>query len=368
MPAPWITHYSQHPSCEASGVAVIELTGAGRSRETRATLRDVAALAGVSTKTASRVVNGEPGVVRAKIDAVTQAIEQLNYRRDMSASSLRRSDGRTAAVAALLEDLANPFSAEVHRALENEARERGVLIFAGSVDQDPERERQLVREFAARRADGLVIMPASTDHAYLAGEVSTRTPIVFIDRAPVGFSADAVVTDNYLGAARAVSHLVQRGHRRIGFLGDKMSIDTARHRHDGFLAAMSDYGLEVPPAAMATGLHTREEASRAARAMFNVAEPPTAIFTAQNNITVTGVRCLQELGLMFRVALVGFDDLPWADLVQPGVTVMAQDPSAMGRRAAQIIFDRLAGDESPHQTEVICSRLIERGSGEIRPG
>ncbi len=238
----------------------------GRVRGRRATLRDVAALAGVSIKTASRVVNGESGVVAAKVEAVTRAVEELNYRPDMSASALRRADGRTAAVAALLEDLANPYSAELHRALENEARERGVLIFAGSVDQDPERELQLVREFTARRADGLVIMPASTDHSYLAREVSGHTPVVFVDRSPVGFAADAVVTDNAAGAARAVTHLVERGHRRIGFLGDKMSIDTARDRHQGFLDAMSDHGLRS--AARIDGnrtAHSRGRRGRSAR-------------------------------------------------------------------------------------------------------
>ena len=331
-------------------------------------MRDVAALAGVSTKTASRVVNGEPGVVAAKVAAVNSAVEELNYRPDMSASALRRADGRTAAWAALLEDLANPYSAELHRALENEARQRGVLIFAGSVDQDPERERQLIREFTARRADGIVIMPASTDHAYLAREVSGHTAVVFVDRAPVGFAADAVVTDNAPGAARAVAHLVERGHRRIGFLGDKTSIDTARDRHQGFLDAMSNHGLAVPPESMATELHTREAADAAAYAMFNVPEPPTALFTAQNNITIAAIRCLQGLGLTEQVALIGFDDLPWADLVHPGITVMAQDPAAIGRLAAQIIFDRIGGDDSPVRTEIVPTRLIQRGSGEIRPG
>jgi len=324
-------------------------------------------MAGVSTKTASRVVNGERGVVEAKIAAVTRAIAELNYRRDMSASSLRRADGRTAAVAALLEDLANQFSAELHRALENEARERGVLIFAGSVDQDLERERQLVRAFTARRADALVIMPASTSHEYLHEEISPRTPVVFVDRPPQGFTADAVLTDNGPGAARAVDHLVERGHTRIGFLGDKISIPTARDRHLGFLDAMQRHSLAVPPRAMATGLHTNDATEAAAYAMFAVARPPTALFAAQNNITSTVIRCLQELGLRHQVALVGFDDLPWADLVQPGITVMAQDPGAIGRMAADIIFSRLGGDDSPPKTEIIPTRLIERGSGEIVP-
>ncbi len=338
-----------------------------RALDRRATLRDVAALAGVSTKTASRVVNGEPGVVAAKVTAVTQAIAELNYRRDMSASSLRRSDGRTAAVAAILEDLANPYSAEVHRALENEARKRGVIIFSGSVDQDVEREHQLVREFASRRADALVIMPASTSHAYLAQEISPRTPVVFVDRPPSGFAADAVLTDNAAGAERAVDHLVERGHTRIGFLGDMVSIPTARARQQGFMDAMAKHGLAVPPTAMATGLHTQEAAEAAAHAMFNVERPPTAIFTAQNNITITALRCLQELGLKHKVALIGFDDLPWADLVSPGITVMAQDPAAMGRRAADLVFSRLGGDDSPPRTEIIPTRLIKRGSGEIVP-
>ena len=349
---------------EASRVEPLQ----GRTERRRATLRDVAALAGVSTKTASRVVNGEAGVVAAKVDAVTKAIEALDYRRDMNASGLRRTDGRTATVAALLEDLANPYSAELHRALENEARDRGSLIFAGSVDQDPERERQLVREFTARRVDGLVIMPASTDHAYLAHEVAARTPVVFVDRTPVGFVADAVVTDNAAAAGRAVDHLVDRGHRRIAFLGDKLSIETARARHDGFVAAMERHGLAAPPAAIATELHTRDAAAAAVVAIFDRAEPPTALFTAQNNITFAAIRCLQELGLINTVALIGFDDLAWADLVQPGITVMAQDPAAIGRRAAAIIFDRLGGDNSPVRTEVIAARLIERGSGEIQPG
>ncbi|MGL5809018.1 MAG: LacI family DNA-binding transcriptional regulator [Nocardioides sp.] len=342
-----------------------EVPDAPRPPSRRATLRDVAIRAGVSTKTASRVVNAEPGVSEAKLTAVNHAIAELNYRRDMGASSLRRADGRTQAVGAVLEDLANPYSAEVHRALENEARERGVLIFAGSVDQDIERERQLVREFTARRADALVMMPASADHEYLATEVSPNTPVVFIDRPPHGFPTDAVLTDNAPGAATAVEHLVAHGHTRIGFLGDAMSIPTARERHRGFLDAMSRRGLRIPPTAMATGLHSDDASRSAAEAMFGVERPPTAVFTAQNNITSSVIRVLAGLGLRDQVAMVGFDDLPWADLLQPGITVMAQDPALIGRTAAEIVFARLGGDDSAPRTEIIPTRLIRRGSGEL---
>src|SRR5689334_6329561 len=167
----------------------------------RPTLRDVAMLAGVSAKTVSRVINAEPGVSPSKVDAVQRAIAQLNYRPNFTASSLRRSNGRTATIAAVLEDLANPFSSALHRALEDVARGREVIIVAGSVDEDPDRERALVRAFTMRQADGLVIVPASDNQAYLTREVHGATPVVFVDRPPVGLQADAVLVDNQAGAA-----------------------------------------------------------------------------------------------------------------------------------------------------------------------
>ena len=331
----------------------------------RATLHDVAKLAGVSIKTVSRVVNGEPGVVAEKVEAVEQAVRQLDYRQHVGASSLRRADGRTAAVAALLEDLANPFSAGVHRALEDAARERGVLIFAGSVDEDPERERQLVRAFTARRADALVIVPATDHQGYLEREVEAGTPVVFIDRPPIGFAADCVMTDNRDGASRAVKHLAAHGHQRIAFLGDLTSIATARQRYDGYVGALSLSGLSTPAALVVHNLHDEATTEAAVEKLMALPEPPTALFTAQNNITVGAVRALQRLGLQDRIALVGFDDFPLADLMRPGVTVMAQDPAAIGRAAAGILFARLAGDTSPTATTIIPTRLVQRGSGEI---
>lgn len=333
----------------------------------RATLREVAGLAGVSIKTASRVVNSEPGVTAAKVEAVRRAVAELDYRPHVGASSLRRTDGRTAAVAVLLEDLANPFSAVLHRAIEDVARERGVLLFAGSVDENPERERQLVREFTSRRADALIVVPATNDHHYLDAEVGSDTPVVFVDRPPVGFPADCVMTDNRDGASRAVKHLARRGHERIAFLGDLTGIATARLRYDGYVGALTMAGLSMPSALVVHDLHSEVAAEEAVARLLALPEPPTALFTAQNLISIGAVRTLQRLGAQDRVALVGFDDFPLADLMNPGVTVMAQDPGAIGRRAAEILFARLAGDTSPVATTIVPTTLIERGSGEIAP-
>ena len=156
------------------------------ARRPRATMRDVAALAGVSLKTVSRVINREPGVSSPLVAQVERAVAQLDYRPNMSASSLRRGDGKTAAIAAVLEDLANPFSASLLRALEDTAHERGVLIFAGSVDEDPRRERDLVRAVTMRRADGLVIAPTGDDQSYLAADIRAGTPLSSSTVPPAG--------------------------------------------------------------------------------------------------------------------------------------------------------------------------------------
>ena len=333
----------------------------------RPTLRDVAVLAGVSAKTASRVINAEPGVSPSKVDAVQRAIAQLNYRPNFTASSLRRASGRTATIGAVLEDLANPFSSALHRALEDVAREREVIIVAGSVDEDADRERALVRAFTMRQADGLVIVPASDNQAYLAREVDPPTPLVFVDRPPVGLQADAVLVDNQAGAAEAVHHLVAHGHRDIAYLGDLRTIATARQRFQGYKEALSDHGIRPVPEHIVHDLHTSADAADAARRLLTADPAPTALFTAQNLVTIGAIRALRDLGRHEELALAGFDDFPLADLIQPGVTVVAQDPFTMGHLAATLIFRRLDGETWEPTTHLVPTRLITRGSGEIRP-
>ncbi len=169
----------------------------------RPTIRDVAALSGSSLKTVSRVVNGEPGVSAALEARVRSAIERLGYRHDLGASSLRRSDRKTASIGVLIENVANPFSAAVHRSIETVARGHGVVVFAGSLDEDADRERELVSAFLSRRVDGLIIVPSGNDHSFLADERAAGTAIVFVDRPPQFLDADYVVTDNEIGRAEA---------------------------------------------------------------------------------------------------------------------------------------------------------------------
>jgi LacI family transcriptional regulator len=330
-------------------------------------MREVAALAKVSIKTVSRVVNGESGVSPSLARRVMAASERLNYRHNLTASSLRRSDGRSATIGIVLEDVSNPFSSALHRSIEDVAVQRGVLALAGSSDEDGDRERKLVSAFASRRVDGLIIQPSSQDHSYLLSERSAGTAIVFVDRPPAFFDADTVLTDNAAGVRRGIRHLVEQGHRRIGYLGDLHTIATAAERHRGYVEELADQRIEVDERLVRLDLRGIEKAEAAATEMLGRSQAPTALFAGQNLVTIGAFRALRRLGLHQRVALVGFDDILLADLLEPGITVIAQDPAAIGRTAAQVLFRRLDGDRSPVQHHVVVTRMITRGSGEILP-
>lgn len=342
------------------------------SSRPRATMRDVAALAGVSLKTVSRVMNDEPSVAVATRAQVQRAADRLDYQLDLTAGSLRRTGRRTLSIGLQLSSVANPYSAAVHRAVEDAMTRRGIAVFAASVDDEPDRERPLVRAMMARRVDGLVLSCIASSQAYLA-EDRRHCPMVFVDRAPVELPADTVLADHREGGRLAAEHFLARGHRRLAIITDREIISTAAARRDGFCRAAAAAGLASDPAhgdgvRVVGGAHDSNRAQQITKALLTGENPPTAIFSAQNLITVGAVRALHELGLQHRVALVGFDDIELADLVDPGITCIAQDPSLIGRIAADMLLARIDGDTGDWRTEVVPVELTARGSGEIPAG
>jgi LacI family transcriptional regulator len=330
-------------------------------------MKDVASLAGVSLATVSRVINGNDDV-RADLAArVRDAVEVLGYRRDLTASTLRRTDRLSSTIGLIIEDVANPFFSALHRGVEDVARMSGVLTFAGSSDEEPARERELAEAFGARGVDGLIIVPCSSDQGYLARERESGTALVFADRPPRFLDADAVVADNAGGARAAVEHLLAAGHRRIGFLSDRPSVFTAIERRRGYREALALAGVAPDPALERHGLIDSDIAESAVHEMLLAPEPPTALFTSQNLITIGALRALRKHAGQHRIAVVGFDDVILADMVEPGITVVVQDPYALGRRAAELLFERLNGFKGESQLVVLPTELVARGSGEIAP-
>jgi LacI family transcriptional regulator len=327
-------------------------------------MSDVARLAGVSIKTVSRVVNDEPGVHADTAERVLAAIERLGFRRNLGALNLRRGSS-TGTIGLVLEDVANPFYSGLTRAAEEVARRFGRQVLTGSSDEDASRERELSLEFCARRVDGLIVIPAGREHGYLLPEIASGMPVVFVDRPPGDVVVDTVLVDNMAGTATAVAHLAAHGHRRIAFLGDAPAIFTATERLRGFREGCATAGLPFDERLVAMGPHTEETVGATLRAVLGGADPATAVITGNNRITLLTLRALA--GMATRPALVGFDDFELADLLDPPVSVVALDPGALGRAAAELLFARLDGDSSPPRRIVLPVRLTPRGSGEVSP-
>ena len=328
-------------------------------------MRDVAAAAEVSLMTVSRVVNGEPGVLPETAARVERAIRRLGYQRNDMARQLRSKGQLTHTIGVLVDDLANPFFATLAKAVENAARLRKYVVLIGSSDDNLRREREVISAFCARRVDGLIVVPAAGSHRFLRDQMAAGTKVVCVDRPADGLAVDTVVVDNKNGAYGAVRHLLERGHRRIAFLGDRDDLWSVQERYEGFTEALAAEGLAPDPALVRHGLQTRAAAAQAAAALTQLPEPPTAMFASNDLMTMGAVDGLH--GRAGSIALVGFDEFELADKLTPRVTVVAQDPAAIGATAAQLLFSRIGGDTSPPRDVVLLTRLVARGSGEIAP-
>lgn len=325
----------------------------------RPTLREVAALSGVSLKTASRALNGEQYVSAETAAKVRAAAARLGFRHNAIARDLR-AGARSSLVGLIITDLANPFYSRVARGAERTLREAGLQLISASSNEDPALEQTLVTEMLERRVIALLIVTSAGEHRYLDAERRLGLPVVFLDREPTDIVADAVVLDNDRGMRHAVEHLLQRGHRRIGLVGDLARLSTYRERVAAFAAALTAAGLDDWQRYVRADCHDSAAAERAVRDVLAVQNPPTALITTNNLITIGALRALR--GMTPPPALVGFDDFDLADVL--GVTVVAHDPERMGEAGAELILSRLDGTDGPAHRVLLSTELIERGSAE----
>ncbi len=328
-------------------------------------MKDVAKLAGVSLSTVSRVVSGERKVDPAKRERVQEASRLLGYRRDHTASTLRRSDRHSLSIGLIWDDVSNPFFSQIQRGVEEVARARGVLALVGSSDRDATQEQRLAESFSSRGVDGIIIAPCGDDQSYLMREREAGTALVFVDRPPAQIAADYVVSDNSGGIERAVAHLATHGHHRIAFLGGRRGLFPALERRRGYEHGMRESGLELDEQLIRIGLDSASGPVELDR-MLRLDAPPTAVITAQNQISIGVLDYLHRRRLQQTIAMVAYDDLPMAAILDPAVTAVAPDAVEIGRAAANLLFARLDGAASAHRIVTIPAPLIQRGSGEIR--
>lgn len=334
----------------------------GRPR--RPTMKDVADHVGISTKSVSRVLNGEPGVSADKAQQVLAIARQLGFRRNDLARGLRRRD-RTETVGVVVKHASTRFFDGLIRGIEGVAGDHGALVLTATA-RNADRAESMVLAMSSRRVDGLVIALSSDDQTFLHAEQAAGLPMVFVDQRPTGLAADTVIVDNADAAYGATKHLLARGHRRIGVVGPEANAFTVSERISGYHAAVAE-ALLTADGLVRVDCDGPAAAQQAARELLQLPEPPSAFFCLNNRCTIGTARALREASLSKSVGLVGFDDFETADLLDPPVTVVAQDVEAMGRRAAELLFARIKGHDGKPETTVLPTHLIERGSGEL-PG
>jgi LacI family transcriptional regulator len=319
---------------------------------------DVAREAGVALRTVSRFVNGDPTVGEGLADRVRKAIDDLGFQPDERARQLR--SGRTRTIGAAVRNISDAHP--VLRAVDEAARAVGLTVVAMSTEDDEDREREAVMSMCARRMDGIIIEPIAENHQYLQPEIDSGLPVVAFDRPATGVSVDTVLTDNRGGIRLAFEHLIRFGHRRIAYIGDDERIYTGHERAVAFRECARANGSPLD-GMVHPGPIEPARISAALASLRDERDPATAIITGNVHTTVAAVRALgPDFGA---VALVGFDDFPLADLLRPGLTVVAQGDAEIGRTAIDLFRARLDNPARPVQTVTVATTLIARGSGEV---
>ncbi|MFB4284646.1 LacI family DNA-binding transcriptional regulator [Nonomuraea sp. MTCD27] len=322
------------------------------------TMSDVARLAGVSTATVSRVVNGRYGVSASTIEQVRSAIEQLGYESSLVATSLRRS--RTD-VLGLVTHSFQSYTAEVLKGVMDALSQSGfdLIIYANSdlygTYSEGWEQRHLAR-LAGTLTDGCIVVTPS-------GEVRSGTPVVIIDPAR-GSTVPSVTADNLTGATTVVEHLLGLGHRRIGFIAGRSSLAAAWSREEGYWKALAEAGVPADPELIARGDFNPESAAPLARALLDRADRPTAIFAASDGMALKTLEVAKDLGLDVPgdLSVVGFDNIPESALAEPGLTTVDQSMYWLGYEAARMLKSLVRGNwEGPSQI-VLPTRLVVRGS------
>jgi len=350
-------------SHDAALDATEEIDGA-ETIKARPTMQDVADAAGVSLKTVSRVVNNEPRVDEKTKARVNKVIAELGFYRNDIARSLRRGQS-SSTIGLVIEDIGNPFYSGITRGVEKVMQRYHYMVIISNSEENALRERELVTMLLRRRVEGLLIVPAGHSHSYLTPELRLGMPIIFLDRPPVNLQADTILLDNRGGARKAVAHLIAHGHTRIGMIGGDPHVHTGAERLAGYLEALTAAGIASDEALLCFGCDESASAETATHQLLALPNPPTALFTTSNRISVAVLRALRSYIQL--LAFVGFDDFELAEMLPLPVTVVAHDPTEMGRQAAELLFARLKGDDRPPQNLIIPTELIARGSGELPP-
>jgi len=333
------------------------------------TIKDVAHRAGVSVATVSRVLNEDPKVKPHYRTRVLEAIADLNYRPNRLAANLRTQ--RTRVIGLIIPDIRNPFFMDVVRGIEDRAWSSGYTVVLCNSDDDPDRERAYLDVAREERWAGVILLAYGLEAEEYNSLGDSGIPLVLLDRRWPGVVADTVLSDNVGGTRLAIQHLLGLGHRRIGFIAGPKHFTPGAERLRGYLEALAEAGVPVEPGLIVDGGFTEDGGREVCLALLDLANPPSAIFCSNNLMTLGALAALKQRGVSIPqgMAVVGFDDLPWAELLSPPMTSVAQPAYEIGTQAMGLLLERTSGQvpERPTREVIMAPVLKVRGSCGARP-
>ena len=334
-------------------------------RDRPATLRDVAAAAGVHPATASRALNPETRLLVSEDTArrVAAAAAKLGYRPNPVARSLRTRRSHTVGV--LIPDLNNPIFPPIVRGLEDKLAAAGYVALLGNTDADTSRERTLFEQMRARHVDGFVLATATQHDRLLAEAAEAELPVVLMNRLSQDHSFPSVSVDNEQGARMAVTHLARLGHTRIGHIAGPQEASTGVGRLRGFRDGMASHGLEVDEDLIAyAAKYTVEEGTRCCTELL-AGHPDITAVAAGNDMLAVGCYAALDAGgqeCPEDISVIGFNDMPFIDRLRPPLTTVRFPHYQLGTEAAQLLLERISGADGPVKILYLAPELVVRGS------
>ncbi|MFI9030032.1 LacI family DNA-binding transcriptional regulator [Streptomyces sp. NPDC053560] len=326
-----------------------------------ATIKDVAARAGVSLGTASRVLSGSSQTSADSRSRVLTAAAELGYVANGPARSLRRA--RTDVLGLVVSDIRNPFFSELAHAAEQEARSHGYTVLLANANEDAEQADTYLQTFAGQRVDGLLFSPQSTLSPRLAATAASGLPLVFLNRTVEGIDAPLYGTDNAQGVEQVLTWLQRRGHRDVVFIGGPEEISTGAERRAAYLAGRQAYGISTDDRLLDAGDFLADGAAEAMYRILDRGITFTAVFGANGLTTLGAVRALRErLGTeqAGRIEIVSFDDLDWFEFASPPISAVRNDASSIGRLGVRGLVDLIAG--RPASGRRVPTSFIDRAA------
>ena len=326
------------------------------------TIHDVAAHAGVSAMTVSRVFN-EPERVSARTrERIERAIEKLGYTPNALARGLK---GSTRTFALVIPDISNPFFTQIVRGAEEVARQEGYTVFLGNTDSSTENERHYLHKMLSHRIDGLLIVPMGDRSKPVLQQVRARgVPFVLIDVKVPGIQSDQVVGDNTGGGFVLTEHLIKLGHERIALVSGRREISTIAEREQGYKEALKRHNIRFEPAYLVPTDFSSQAGYEAVKTLLELPQPPTALVVSTNILAVGAMEALRAAGLRVPgdVALACFEDIGLASALQPFLTVMAQPARDFGRTGVTFLLDRITEPQRAFQRVSLPPKLVVRVS------